>query len=55
MQVIIISPNNRTHGPWHLSVAKLIVFSGLIIGVLSACAVSAMNYWRRPYDTKMDI
>ena len=46
MQVIIISPNNKTHKHWHLSRTKLMILSGLMIALIAISAHAAMNYWQ---------
>ena len=46
MQIIIISPNNKTHKHWHLSRTKLMLLSGLAITLMVISAHSVMNYWQ---------
>jgi len=46
MQVIIISPNNKTHKHWHLSRTKLMILSSLMIALIAISAHTAMNYWQ---------
>lgn len=46
MQVIIISPNNKTHKHWHLSRTKLMILSSLMIALIAISAHAAMNYWQ---------
>jgi murein DD-endopeptidase MepM/ murein hydrolase activator NlpD len=46
MQVIIISPNNKTHKHWHLSRTKLMILSSLMIALIAISAYATMNYWQ---------
>lgn len=48
MQIIIISPNNKTHKHWHLSRTKLMVLSGLILSLLAISTLSIMRYMEAP-------
>jgi murein DD-endopeptidase MepM/ murein hydrolase activator NlpD len=45
MQVIIISSNSKTHKHWHLTRAKLIVLSLLLVSLISISSYSFAN-WR---------
>jgi len=47
MQVIIISPNNKTHKHWHLSRTKLLILSCLMISLIAISAHAAMTYWQK--------
>jgi murein DD-endopeptidase MepM/ murein hydrolase activator NlpD len=52
MQVIIISPNNKTHKHWHLSRTKLMILSSLIIALIAISAYGTMNYWQNATQSK---
>ncbi|OUR64082.1 peptidase M23 [Methylophaga sp. 42_25_T18] len=45
MQIIIISPNNKTHKHWHLSRTKLMSLIGLFVALLAISSLAIMNYW----------
>lgn len=45
MQIIIISPNNKTHKHWHLSKTKLLAITGLVVSLLTISTLSAMDYF----------
>jgi Peptidase family M23 len=55
MQVIIISPNNKTHKHWHLSRTKLMILSSLIIALIAISAHSTMNYWQNATQTQDNV
>jgi murein DD-endopeptidase MepM/ murein hydrolase activator NlpD len=55
MQVIIISPNNKTHKHWHLSRTKLMILSSLMIALIAISAHAAMNYWQNTNQAQNNV
>ena len=55
MQIIIISPNNKTHKHWHLSRTKLMSLIGLFVGLLAISSLAIMNYWNAQSLPKTNI
>jgi murein DD-endopeptidase MepM/ murein hydrolase activator NlpD len=55
MQVIIISPNNKTHKHWHLSRTKLMILSSLIIVLIAISAHATINYWQNATQTQGNV
>jgi len=55
MQIIIISPNNKTHKHWHLSRIKLMSLIGFFVGLIAISSLAVMNYWNTPNQSPTNI
>ncbi len=55
MQIIIISPNNKTHKHWHLSRTKVMALFGLVVGLIAVSSLMLMNYWNVPSQSQTNV